>query len=92
MEIPQTLYNDISAYCKANTITDVDGFVVKLLTRAFTVEKYGFAPTLSITSVERAKADETLQIITPSDISSVSPSNEIPITTKEKTGKDLYDE
>lgn len=48
MEIPKELYNDISNYCKANSISNVDGFILKLLTRAYTLEKYGHMPALPI--------------------------------------------
>lgn len=41
MEIPNDLKNDIWAYCRANDITNIDEFKLRLLKQGFTVEKYG---------------------------------------------------
>lgn len=44
MQVPDKLKNEIWDYCRANDITDVEGFMVRLLERGFSVEKYGEAP------------------------------------------------
>ena len=44
MELPKHLKDEVCDYCRANDITDIDGFVVKLVQSAFTIEKFGYAP------------------------------------------------
>jgi hypothetical protein len=46
LNIKKQLYNDITAYCKVNEITDVDKFCSDLLEKAFVTEKYGSAPQI----------------------------------------------
>lgn len=87
--IPQELRNDIEGYCKANSITDVDGFIIKLITRAFTQEKYGYSPALSIASVERHKTAEVLPIEPAVPVVPIVPVDE-PTVFPPKP--DLYDE
>lgn len=45
MEIPKQLHKEIIEYCKLNSITDVDKFIIKTLTTGFTIAKYGMQPT-----------------------------------------------
>lgn len=47
MEIPSNLLTEIILYCKANSITDVDAFVLKLIKAGFTSEKYGSVPNIT---------------------------------------------
>jgi hypothetical protein len=44
MEIPKELNNEIWDYCRANNITGIDDFIVKLIKQGFTVEKFGATP------------------------------------------------
>lgn len=44
MEIPTNLKNEIWEYCRANNITNIDEFTLKLVKQGFTVEKFGATP------------------------------------------------
>lgn len=44
MELPKKLNEDIWDYCRVNSITDIDGFITKMVRNAFTIEKYGYSP------------------------------------------------
>lgn len=44
MELPKELKDEIWDYCRANNITAVDDFTLKLIKQGFTVEKYGATP------------------------------------------------
>jgi hypothetical protein len=46
MEIPKELKDEIGNYCKVNEITNIDGFIIKLLRQGFTTEKYGATPSI----------------------------------------------
>ncbi len=46
MEIPKQLKDDIWDYCRANNITNIDEFTVKLIRQGFTVEKFGATPIM----------------------------------------------
>ncbi len=84
MEIPKDLYNDISNYCKANSISNVDGFILKLLTRAYTLEKYGHAPALPIRITDaEPKTEELIRRKIDEPISPIP---------EEKSKKDIYGE
>ena len=48
MEIPKQLKDDIWDYCRANNITNIDEFIVKLIRQGFTVEKFGATPIVPI--------------------------------------------
>ena len=86
MEIPKDLKNDIWEYCKANNITNVDGFILKMLKQGFTYEKYGL-PNVS----------DDKKIIEP-QIESVVTEPKIEVVDKiekldlEKKNTDLYGE
>lgn len=41
MVIPKILEKEIIDYCKANSIDDVNNFILKLIKQSFTIEKYG---------------------------------------------------
>ena len=47
MVLPEQLLNDIKSYCRANSITDINGFIINLVRTAFTIERYGYSPELS---------------------------------------------
>lgn len=49
MEIPKTLKDEIWDYCRLNNITNIDEFTLSLLTKGFTVEKYGATPEANVT-------------------------------------------
>lgn len=44
MQLPQELYDEIINFCKANSIENVDDFIVKLTKQGFTIQKYGATP------------------------------------------------
>jgi hypothetical protein len=46
MEIPKQLKDDIWDYCRANNITNIDEFIVKLIRQGFTIEKFGATPII----------------------------------------------
>lgn len=47
MELPKKLTDEIWEYCRANGITDIDGFITKMTRDGFTVERYGFKPEIN---------------------------------------------
>ncbi len=44
MEIPKTTNDEIWDYCRANNISNIDAFMLKLLKQGFTSEKFGATP------------------------------------------------
>lgn len=44
MEIPKELNDEIWEYCRINNITDINGFIIKLVKQGFTIQKYGATP------------------------------------------------
>ncbi len=44
MELPKELKDEIWDYCRANDITSIDEFTLKLIKQGFTIEKYGATP------------------------------------------------
>ena len=55
MEIPKKIKDEIWEYCKANDITDIDGFNQKIFKQGFTLEKYGAGPNTKIVEKEVIK-------------------------------------
>jgi hypothetical protein len=53
MEIPKELNNDIWEYCRANNITNIDEFTLKLIKQGFTTEKFGSTPIVKTIEVEK---------------------------------------
>jgi predicted RNase H-like nuclease (RuvC/YqgF family) len=55
MEIPKKLKDEIWEYCRLNNISNVDGFINKMLQQGYTIEKFGTTPigTGEITEVEK---------------------------------------
>lgn len=53
MEIPKKIKDEIWDYCRVNDISNIDEFIVKMITQGFTVERYGAAPTAKIKEVEK---------------------------------------
>ena len=53
MEIPKELNNEIWDYCRANNITAIDDFTVRLIKQGFTVEKYGATPQAKEKIIEK---------------------------------------
>ena len=53
MEIPNDLHNEIWDYCRANNITNIDEFTLKLLKQGFTSEKFGSTPMIKTIEVEK---------------------------------------
>lgn len=53
MEIPSKLQDEIWNYCRANKITNIDEFTVKLIQQGFTVEKFGVTPVIKEKIIEK---------------------------------------
>lgn len=58
MEIPNDLHNEIWDYCRANKITNIDEFTLKLLKQGFTSEKFGSTPMIKTIEKEVEKIVE----------------------------------
>lgn len=58
MEIPNDLHNEIWDYCRANKITNIDEFTLKLLKQGFTSEKFGSTPMIKTVEKEVEKIVE----------------------------------
>jgi hypothetical protein len=58
MDIPQKILDEIWEYCRANKITDVDGFIIKMFKQGFTVEKFGATPSERVIEKEVEKIVE----------------------------------
>jgi len=58
MEIPKELKDEIWNYCKVNDITNVDGFIMKLLRQGFTAEKYGAVPSIFNNAAPKTPVEE----------------------------------
>ena len=56
MEIPKQLKDDIWDYCRANNITNIDEFTIKLIRQGFTAEKYGSTPIVPKKEIVKPKA------------------------------------
>lgn len=41
MVLPKEIEDDINLYCKANNITDIDSYIIRIVKSAQTIEKYG---------------------------------------------------
>lgn len=52
MTLPTSLYNEIWDYCRVNSITNIDEFIIKLVKQGFTVEKFGATPHVQERIVE----------------------------------------
>lgn len=44
MDIPKNIKDDIWQYCMLNDITDINEFIIKMLTQGFNTQKYGSTP------------------------------------------------
>lgn len=53
MEIPNDLKDEIWDYCRANNITNINDFTLKLLKQGFTSEKFGSTPMIKTIEVEK---------------------------------------
>ena len=53
MEVSKELNNEIWDYCRLNSITNIEDFMVKCLKQGFTAEKYGATPTTREKIVEK---------------------------------------
>jgi hypothetical protein len=58
MEIPKELNNEIWEYCRANNITNIDDFTLRLLKQGFTSEKFGSTPMIKTIEKEVEKIVE----------------------------------
>lgn len=58
MEIPNDLKDEIWDYCRANNITNIDEFTLKLLKQGFTSEKFGSTPMIKTIEKEVEKIVE----------------------------------
>lgn len=53
MEIPKKLKDEVWDYCRVNSISNIDEFILKLLTQGFTIEKFGATPSTKEKIVEK---------------------------------------
>ena len=87
LDIPTNLIKDIMIYCEANSITDVDKFVIKMLRQGFTTEKFGRFPQIE---------DKEPKITPVVPVKEIEPAPENipvkPIQIIKKNTDDLYDE
>ena len=58
MEIPKKLKDEIWDYCRANNISNIDEFQLKLFTQGFTIEKFGATPSTKVIEKEVEKIVE----------------------------------
>ena len=58
LEIPNDLKGEIWDYCRANNITNIDEFTLKLLKQGFTSEKFGSTPMIKTIEKEVEKIVE----------------------------------
>ena len=63
MEIPKDLKNDIWDYCRANDISNIDEFTIKLIKQGFTTEKFGSTPLPTVKEKIVEKIVEVEKII-----------------------------
>lgn len=87
LEIPPALLKDIMVYCEANSIAEVNKFIVKMLRQGFTTEKFGRVPQFE---------NKEPRVIPEVPVKEIEPIPEsIPVTPKKEIKKntnDLYDE
>jgi len=48
ISLPKNLETDIKTYCDANNITDIDKYIIDMITRGHNIEKYGYKPNDSV--------------------------------------------
>ena len=60
MIIPEILKKEINEYCRANNITNIDEFTIKILKQGFTVEKFGLE---RLREVKREHFDKRLEVL-----------------------------
>lgn len=53
MEVSKEINDEIWDYCRLNSITNIDGFMLKCLKQGFTAEKYGSTPSVREKIVEK---------------------------------------
>lgn len=88
IEVPNNLKTEINLYCKSNNITDINGFIVKLIIQGFTIEKYGIQPKIIVnTKPEKINKEENNVIQQPITENKIEKNEEKP-----NNSVDLYDE
>lgn len=58
MELSKALKDEIWDYCRANNISNIDEFTLKLIKQGFTVEKFGATPATKVVEKEVEKIVE----------------------------------
>lgn len=53
MDLPKKLQDEIWDYCRANKITNIDDFTIKLIKQGFTIEKFGATPNVVEKIIEK---------------------------------------
>lgn len=53
MNLPKQINDEIWDYCRNNSVTNIDEFVIKLVRQGFTVEKFGATPQINEKIVEK---------------------------------------
>ena len=64
--IETKIYEEIRLYCEFNDITDIDGFINKIVKVGFNIEKYGNKPIVNknkITTFENNLTETPLKVI-----------------------------
>ena len=89
MEVSKELNNEIWDYCRLNSITNIDEFMVKCLKQGFTAEKYGATPSVKEKIVEKIVEKEVEKIVeVPIEkIVEITVEKEVFITDNKEMGK-----
>lgn len=88
-KLPLQLEEEIRQYCLVNNIDNIEEFIISLLKRGFTIEKYGITPTLkNKDNTNKPIEDKKEEVIIENDL----PEKEIDKNIEIKTNKNIYGE
>lgn len=90
MTLPTSLNNDIWEYCRANAITNIDEFIIKLVKQGFTIEKFGATPQPNEKIVEKI-VERTIEVPVPMIDTEISEKLKEHIELVETLRKELSD-
>jgi len=62
MNLPTKLKQEIELYCKANGIEDIDQFIIRILKRGFSIEKFGIAPVINQMGENPGETIDSIQV------------------------------
>lgn len=83
MEIPYNLKTEIENYCNSNNITDVDNFIISLIKKGFSLEKYGD----TIPSIKQKTIETKIELPIVSNVEEIKQESVI-----KKPNNDIYRE